>query len=153
MGCDWDYMIFLALQPTIHLTLWIAQGPGGAVDSSRDTIKAVRLVVSIFFSYFQINESSLKLIPVPSSSSIGSDNNRRQPVITHSGLELEIDSSMYEGGRAKVQCVATLFNLYKKRVELVLEEEKPRPRPSSELRTRDASGKDGSRANVVIFPH
>jgi hypothetical protein len=31
--------------------------------------------------------------------------------------------------------------LYKREVELILEEEKPRPRPSSELRTRDAAGK------------
>ena len=87
---------------------------------------------------FQINASSLKHIPVPNA--IVTDS-RRQPHITQSALELEIDSNTFEGGKARLQCVASLFHLYKREVELIVEEEKPRPRPSSELRTRDAAGK------------
>ncbi|KAH0809615.1 hypothetical protein GEV33_013177 [Tenebrio molitor] len=85
----------------------------------------------------KINESSVKYIPLPNAIVT---ENRRQPFITQSALELEIDSSTFEGGKARLQCVANLFNLYKREVELILEEEKPRPRPSSELRTRDAAG-------------
>ncbi|KAJ3643273.1 hypothetical protein Zmor_025996 [Zophobas morio] len=84
----------------------------------------------------KINASSLKHIPVPNA--IVTDS-RRQPHITQSALELEIDSNTFEGGKARLQCVASLFHLYKREVELIVEEEKPRPRPSSELRTRDAA--------------
>lgn len=67
---------------------------------------------------------------------------KRQPVITTSFLEFEIDGETFQGGRAKVECIATVFNLYKRSVERILEEERPRPRPSSVLGTRDsASGK------------
>ncbi|XP_044262275.1 uncharacterized protein LOC123009820 [Tribolium madens] len=97
----------------------------------------------------KINESSLRHIPVPNA--IVTDN-RRQPVITQSALELEIDGSTFEGGKARIQCVATLFHLYRREVELIFEEEKPRPRPSSELRTRDATdGCKGRYANAALL--
>lgn len=60
-------------------------------------------------------------------------------MITTSGLELEIDGKTFQGGKARLSCVATVFNLYRREKEVVLEEERPRPRPSSVLGTRDAS--------------
>lgn len=60
-------------------------------------------------------------------------------MMTVSGLELEIEGNSFQGGKAKLTCIASLFNLYKREREVVLEEERPRPRPSSVLGTRDAS--------------
>lgn len=86
-----------------------------------------------------MNESSLTHIPPPFSISL---DNRRKPMITVAGLELEIDSNTFQNGKARLKCVANIFSLYQRDVELVLDEERPRPRPSSVLGTRDAaSGK------------
>ena len=48
-----------------------------------------------------------------------------------------MDSSTFSSGRLKVQCVATLFQLYREETETVLEEE--RPRLASVLGTRESS--------------
>lgn len=66
---------------------------------------------------------------------------RRRPKMTQSSLDLEIDASTFEHGTAHLKCVANIFNLYRRELEFVLDEERPRPRPSSVLGTRDtASG-------------
>ncbi|KAK9871061.1 hypothetical protein WA026_011342 [Henosepilachna vigintioctopunctata] len=102
----------------------------------------------VFETPEQVNESSSKHQADPNA--ISSDS-RRQPVITFSTLEHEIDTSTFQGGRAKVECVASVFNLYRRPVEKVLEEERPRPRPSSVLGTRDsASGYKASNAKIYI---
>lgn len=100
---------------------------------------------------FQINDSYLKRIPVERDSSGSTHANRRVPVITTSGLELEIDGKTFQGGKARLSCVATVFNLYRREKEVVLEEERPRPRPSSVLGTRDAaSGRYRERERMLL---
>lgn len=84
----------------------------------------------------KINESSSFHHQDPNAISSFS---KRQPLITTSLLETEIDGETFQGGRARVECVASVFNLYKRSVERVLEEERPRPRPSSVLGTRDSA--------------
>lgn len=64
---------------------------------------------------------------------------KRKTVITVAGLELEIDGNTFQVGKARIRCVANLFSYYDARVEQVLEEERPRPRPSSVLGTRDSA--------------
>ncbi|KAG5873861.1 hypothetical protein JTB14_025478 [Gonioctena quinquepunctata] len=66
------------------------------------------------------------------------NNNRRAPLITDSALELEIDGSVFLGGKAKLLCIASIFNLYQKGREIILEEERPSPRPSSVLSNPEA---------------
>ena len=48
-----------------------------------------------------------------------------------------MDSSTFLNGRLSVQCVATLFQLYREETEMILEEE--RPRLASVLGTRESS--------------
>lgn len=86
----------------------------------------------IFF--LQINASFYKHIPDPNSTIEG----RRKPVITIAGLETEIDINTFRGGKAKIRCVAEIFNLYYSKSEEIIEEDRPRPRPSSVLGTRDS---------------
>ncbi|CAH0559287.1 unnamed protein product [Brassicogethes aeneus] len=87
-----------------------------------------------------INESYLRHTAEPNALAA---NSRRTPLVTVAGLELEIDGNTFQGGKARLKCVATVFNLYKKELEQVLEEERPHPRPSSVLGTRDsASGRN-----------
>lgn len=90
--------------------------------------------------YFQINESYLKHIAEPNA--LTATSGRRTPVVTIAGLELEIDGNTFQGGKARLKCIANVFKLYQREQELVLEEERPRPRPSSVMGNRDtASGK------------
>lgn len=86
----------------------------------------------------QVNESFVKHLPVANSTIEG----RRRPMITISGLEIEIDINTFYGNKAKIRCVAELFSLYRAEAMELLEEERPRPRPSSVLGTRESqSGK------------
>ncbi|KAG5875250.1 hypothetical protein JTB14_031816 [Gonioctena quinquepunctata] len=64
---------------------------------------------------------------------------RRLPVITFSGLEADIDERIFQGGKAKFLCVVNIFDLYRREKEFILEEDRPKPRPSSVLGNRDAS--------------
>jgi hypothetical protein len=57
--------------------------------------------------------------------------------VTTIGLELDMDSSTFQTGKLRVQCVATMFQLYRQEAETVLEEE--RPRLASVLGTRESS--------------
>ncbi|KAL3278940.1 hypothetical protein HHI36_016458 [Cryptolaemus montrouzieri] len=87
--------------------------------------------------FFQVQNKSLpKHLPDPNAIST---DNRRQPRITFSTLDHEIDTETFRGGKARVECLVTVFNLYKKSAEKILEEERPRPRPSSVLGTRDSA--------------
>lgn len=83
-----------------------------------------------------MNESWLTHVPTPNAIAVDS---RRKPMITVSGLELEIDSNTFQNGKARLKCVANIFSLYHREVELVLDEERPKPWPSSVLGTRDAA--------------
>lgn len=64
---------------------------------------------------------------------------KRKPHITVSSLDIEIDGDTFQGGKARLKCVATLFNLYEAHVEHIADEERPRPRPSSVFGTRSSS--------------
>jgi hypothetical protein len=57
--------------------------------------------------------------------------------VTTIGLELDMDSSTFQTGKLRVQCVATMFQLYRQEAEAILEEE--RPRLASVLGTRESS--------------
>ncbi|PSN46591.1 hypothetical protein C0J52_24399 [Blattella germanica] len=58
-------------------------------------------------------------------------------LVTMIGLELDMDSSTFQFGKLRVQCVATMFQLYREEAEAILEEE--RPRLASVLGTRESS--------------
>nr|CAH7741619.1 unnamed protein product [Callosobruchus chinensis] len=90
---------------------------------------------------FQIPERSQKYIP-PSEThnSVPSVNSRRTPLVTFSKLELEVDTETFHNGKARLSCVASIFHLYKREKDVILEEERPRPRPSSVLGIRDVMG-------------
>ncbi|XP_028129399.2 uncharacterized protein LOC114325526 [Diabrotica virgifera virgifera] len=64
---------------------------------------------------------------------------RRIPLVTISGIELAVDENSFQGGKARVSCIANVFHLYRREKSIVLDEDRPRPRPSSVLGTRDAS--------------
>ncbi|XP_050308678.1 uncharacterized protein LOC126745041 [Anthonomus grandis grandis] len=53
--------------------------------------------------------------------------------ITISGIELHVMDSTFQNGKAVLSCVATIFNIYRGERKEMLEEAKPRPRPSSVL--------------------
>lgn len=57
--------------------------------------------------------------------------------VTTIGLELDMDSNTFQYGKLRVQCVATMFQLYRHEADAVLEEE--RPRLASVLGTRESS--------------
>lgn len=81
-----------------------------------------------------------------SAPNAGPGDTRRRPKMTLSSLDVEIDGGTFEHGSAHLRCVSNIFNLYRKEVDFVLDEERPRPRPSSVLGTRDtASGKNLSK--------
>lgn len=86
---------------------------------------------------FQIPELHSERIPVVNP--YASYTNRRLPVKTLSSIELNMSPDTFQGGVARLTCVATIFNLYKKEKEIILEEERPTPRPSSVLGTRDTT--------------
>nr|CAH7717651.1 unnamed protein product [Callosobruchus chinensis] len=90
---------------------------------------------------FQIPERSQKYIP-PSEThnSVPSVSSRRTPLVTFSKLELEVDTETFHNGKARLSCVASIFHLYKREKDVILEEERPRPRPSSVLGIRDVMG-------------
>lgn len=60
-----------------------------------------------------------------------------QRQITVVGLELDIEGGSFQYGKVRIECEATMFQLYQSKVELVLEEE--RPRLASVLGTRESS--------------
>lgn len=68
-----------------------------------------------------------------------SNETQRIPKITVSRFELEIDANTFVDGKVRLQCVAKLFDAYQSQTEVILEEERPRPRPSSVLGTRSSS--------------
>ncbi|KRT84875.1 Immunoglobulin, partial [Oryctes borbonicus] len=76
-------------------------------------------------------------------------NEKRKPVSTIIGLEHEIDASTFKTGKAVIRCAAEFFHLYQKFVECTVDEERPRPRPSSVLGTRDTSS--GSQLALSFF--
>ncbi|XP_068081906.1 synaptogenesis protein syg-2-like [Anabrus simplex] len=57
--------------------------------------------------------------------------------VTIIGLELDMDSSIFQSGRVEVKCMATMFQLYHSQAKVLLEEE--RPRLASVLGTRESS--------------
>ncbi|XP_074033578.1 uncharacterized protein [Leptinotarsa decemlineata] len=101
----------------------------------------------------KINATYLRVIQPPDTfTKIATHGVKRVPLITLSGLELEVDENTFQGGKVRLSCVASVFNLYKKEKEIVLEEDRPRPRPSSVLGTRDASTSGiASKANIYII--
>ncbi|GJQ72683.1 hypothetical protein Trydic_g1341 [Trypoxylus dichotomus] len=76
-------------------------------------------------------------------------NEKRKPVSAIIGLEHEIDASTFKTGKAVLRCAAEFFHLYQKYIEYTVEEERPRPRPSSVLGTRDTSS--GSQLALSFF--
>lgn len=50
-----------------------------------------------------------------------------------------MNADMFHGGMARLTCVASIFNLYKKEKEIIIEEDRPTPKPSSVLGTREAT--------------
>ncbi|VEN38596.1 unnamed protein product [Callosobruchus maculatus] len=86
-----------------------------------------------------------------SSASVPSVSSRRMPMVAFSQLELEIDEETFQNGKARLKCTGTIFHLYKREKEIVLEEERPRPKPSSVLGIRDAAG--GKRIPNCICLH
>lgn len=91
----------------------------------------------LFFK-LQVNATNVTHVSAPNPFLTDT---RRRPKMTLSSLDIEIDGSTFEHGSAHLKCVANVFSLYRKEVEFVLDEERPRPRPSSVLGTRDtASG-------------
>lgn len=91
-----------------------------------------------------MNESYLIRFPVDSDESrqkneangiMSEPAGQRQ--VTVVGLELDIDGSSFQYGKVRIECEATMFQLYRSKVELVLEEE--RPRLASVLGTRESS--------------
>ncbi|XP_057669120.1 uncharacterized protein LOC130901634 isoform X1 [Diorhabda carinulata] len=64
---------------------------------------------------------------------------RRVPLVTISGIDLGIDENNFYGGKAQLSCIANVFHLYRKEKSLIFDEDRPRPRPSSVLGTRDES--------------
>ncbi|KAL1497151.1 hypothetical protein ABEB36_008157 [Hypothenemus hampei] len=57
--------------------------------------------------------------------------NRRVPHMTVSHLDKEIDDNTFQGGTIKIQCIGTLFHLYKSENVRFIEENRPQPWPSS----------------------
>lgn len=89
---------------------------------------------------FQVNASSTTYIIDGNYTA----DTKRKPQITVSSLDFEIDGDTFQGGKARLRCVASLFNLYEAQVEHITEEERPRPRPSSVFGTRSSSPGKGS---------
>ncbi|XP_074033989.1 uncharacterized protein [Leptinotarsa decemlineata] len=73
--------------------------------------------------------------------------NRRIPIVSSSIVELELDSNIFQSGRAVLACHGTVFNLYERKKEVILEEERPQPRPSSVLGTLDSTSDTG----IIVF--
>lgn len=94
----------------------------------------------------QVNASSITYI-IDTNYTVDT---KRKPQITVSSLDFEIDGDTFQGGKARLRCVASLFNLYQAQVEHVTEEERPRPRPSSVFGTRSSSP-GGCINNYILF--
>lgn len=60
-----------------------------------------------------------------------------QRKVTVIGLELDIEGSSFLYGKVRIECEASMFQLFRSKVELILEEE--RPRLASVLGTRESS--------------
>lgn len=107
-------------------------------DSVNIFIRRLKLFFLHFCVLLQVNATNVTYVSPPSPFIMDT---RRRPKMTLSSLDIEIDGSTFEHGSAHLKCVANIFNLYRQEVEFVLDEERPRPRPSSVLGTRDtASG-------------
>lgn len=102
-------------------------------------------------SLFQINSSSKNVLePLPASANgTVTTKTRKQPVRTISNVEVEIDANTFEGGKARLQCVGNLFNLYTRKVETVFDEDRPKPRPSSVMGSRDSASGEMENAKVA----
>ncbi|XP_017780103.1 PREDICTED: uncharacterized protein LOC108565259, partial [Nicrophorus vespilloides] len=98
-----------------------------------------------FLNEKKVNESFMMRLADPDNPE-----DRRNPLTTVAGLELEIDGATFQSGKARIRCVADLFNIYQAQEDVVLEEERPRPRPSSVLGTRDSSGSTWLRATFLM---
>ncbi|XP_057654536.1 uncharacterized protein LOC130892870 [Diorhabda carinulata] len=82
----------------------------------------------------KINDTQRRTFPVSTSTST-----KKAPLVTYSELEVELEDRHFYSGKATIACYVNIFDLYKKRKELVVEEDRPRPRPSSVLGNRDSS--------------
>lgn len=80
-----------------------------------------------------------------------SNDKRRQPLVTTSVLNHEIDGNTFQEGKARIQCMVNIFNLYQRVVEKVLEEDRPRPRPSSVLGTRESGAGSSELPGIVLM--
>ncbi|KAB0804000.1 hypothetical protein PPYR_00970 [Photinus pyralis] len=84
-----------------------------------------------FINDKMVNATSVMYLPDPNASE-----SQRMPKITVARFELEIDANTFYEGKVRLQCLASLFNIYQSQTEVILEEERPKPRPSSVLGTR-----------------
>ncbi|KAL1506508.1 hypothetical protein ABEB36_005859 [Hypothenemus hampei] len=77
---------------------------------------------------------------------------KRKYYVTTSGIDFQITESTLQNGKAVLSCVANLFNIYRGERKEILEEAKPRPRPSSVLGPRDdRSGTRKSKRSIASF--
>lgn len=138
---DFSILAKLVVGSETQVCAWVTISNVCPAQTS-STCKHTILMVTFIFS-FQINESSASWYLANGSSG----EIRKMPKVTVSGLELDIDGNTFKGGKAKLKCTATLFNIYNKTTEVVLEEERPRPRPSSVLGTREPSS---GKPNITV---
>ncbi|CAG9858033.1 unnamed protein product [Phyllotreta striolata] len=77
--------------------------------------------------------------------------NKRIPLVTVSGVEVAIDESHFHGGKARISCVASVFHLYRREKSVVLDEDRPRPRPSSVLGNRDSNSGTSKYFSIIFY--
>ncbi|KAG5871796.1 hypothetical protein JTB14_034063 [Gonioctena quinquepunctata] len=75
----------------------------------------------------------------------------RVPLVSFSTLELDIDSRALQGGKAILTCKVAIFNVYERAKEVVLEEERPAPRPSSVLSTLNSTSATSALHGELLF--
>ncbi|XP_060516549.1 uncharacterized protein LOC132696031 isoform X2 [Cylas formicarius] len=101
--------------------------------------------VTWFLNGVKINASAFKRVSSDRTSSYSKI--RRVPLSTVSYIETEIDDTVFQSGIARLQCIAKLFNLYRREEVKYIEDDRPKPRPSSVLGTPGQSS-DGSVART-----
>lgn len=85
--------------------------------------------VTWYINGIKVNESSRRRISLdPEKEAL---KNSRNPCITISYMEKEIDDSVYQGEVVKVQCITSLFNLYRSDNVRYIDDNRPQPWPSS----------------------
>ncbi|XP_030748064.1 uncharacterized protein LOC115876432 [Sitophilus oryzae] len=97
--------------------------------------------ITWYINGLKVDENGRKVIPLENNSIVKSSSHyEHRQYMTVSYLSKELNENVFQGGVIKVQCVSWLFHLYRSEDVRYIDDDRPKPWPSSVIGVTQTSG-------------